>query len=192
MSRAVALAGLQRDPLRHALEAVSVALDGFEAAAAEVRIAADTAADAIRRPVSPEAEEALVRRLETAAASGADQHAAALVQQHSTGNLLLGAACVAILTMAACLGGYWYGRDQVRGEARAYVASQTAKLDMVQAGPTLPLADAAAWGTVIRNNPNVRDALAQATGHGRDSTGRGYAFVPLWLDAPPAAAPKKP
>jgi hypothetical protein len=98
LHRAIALGGLQRDPLRHPLQALASVLDALE-----------EAANAVREPVSPAAEAEIIRRLENAASRGAAQHAAALARTHNLRTMLIASAVLVSAVALSIVGGYWWG-----------------------------------------------------------------------------------
>lgn len=108
LAQSIALAGLQRDPMRPVLDALSQTLDAMEAAANDVRSSASSAASPAS-PISPEAERKLVDRLAQAAAAGANRHTMELAQAHNWRTVLIAAGVLAITTMAALTGGVWWG-----------------------------------------------------------------------------------
>lgn len=192
LARAITLAGLQRDPLQHPLRAMVATLDAMETVARDVRSATTEAAAAIRQPISPEAEAATVKRLETAATRGADRHTAALVQQHGISNLIAGIAAATACIVVTGLGSYWFGRNQALSEAQAWAAAQTARVTMLADGPTLPVDEAAIWSQLIRYNPGIiREMVAKAPRQRDSLSGRASGSVVLWLESPQPATPKQ-
>jgi hypothetical protein len=97
LDRAVQLAGLQRDPLRHSFYALGVHLDAMH------RIAAGHI-EAARRPINDDD----LRRLTQNAANGAWRMTAEMIDAHNWRTVLLGVT-IAIVTIVGAFGiGYWY------------------------------------------------------------------------------------
>jgi hypothetical protein len=97
LDRAVQLAGLQRDPLRHSFYALSVHLDAMH------RIA-EGHIRAARRPINDDD----LRRLMQTAAHGAWRMTAEMIDAHNWRTVLLGVALALIAIVSAFGGGYWY------------------------------------------------------------------------------------
>jgi hypothetical protein len=97
LDRAVQLAGLQRDPLRHSFYALGVHLDAMH------RIAAGHI-QAAQRPINDDD----LRRLMQSAASGAWRMTAEMIHAHNWRTALLGIAVALVAIVSAFGGGYWY------------------------------------------------------------------------------------
>jgi hypothetical protein len=94
LDRAIALSGLQRDPLRHSFQALAVHLDAMN------QIVSQHIEEA-RRPIGQEDLQQLVRTV----AWQVDLQVARRSMQFTIGGIVAGA----VLLGALCYGSYWYG-----------------------------------------------------------------------------------
>ena len=95
LDRAIALSGLQRDPLRHSFQALRVHLDAMH------QLVSHHIEEA-RRPIGREDLERLVRSV----VRQADLHVAQRSMQVTIGGIVVGV----LLLAAFCYGSFWYGQ----------------------------------------------------------------------------------
>jgi hypothetical protein len=175
LERAVTLGGLQNDPLRHPLQALSLHLQTLHRLSVDVTSALDRAAEEARRPIRQEE----IRRVGQAAADGAAAFAKRLVWTETARLVLLAAGILAgtnAITGALC---WWLGH-----RAETAVVQQAA--DSLPAAAATYGADAApVWFGLMQHN-DIRAALASCSRF--DSNGRSACRVALWLE--PAPPPK--
>ena len=175
LGRAVERAGLQDDPYRYPLAAISAAIGLFPGFLHAMR---ETTQDA-RQPVDP----AVMERLEKAAAKAASRASAELVRAHNRRSLLVGV--LAITAAMAASGGacFWWGRSEAMTQFHVADAGFAA---MVHDNPTaatgwLNLAQLNDYGKVM--------AVCQGSAGFTDGSGRHACVVPLWLDDGSSSAP---
>jgi hypothetical protein len=172
-------AGLRSDPFRHALQGLSDVVGLLPNFVAEIGAAIDRA----RQPVDSDAFEQAVKRLEKAAARGADLRSAALVRAHGRRTMLTYSLTFLIGVAAAAGGGYLWG------QRTANAAIQQTEQHLALAFQNGPPA-AATWANLMRSN-DADLALAGCTGSAlKVMDGRRACNVPLWLDPPSLAAPR--
>ena len=144
----------------------------------------DGALDHARQPVDPVALERsmdqAVRRLEQAAARGANQHTMQLARAHNLRTLLTyGGAFVAAVLLAGSGGFFW-------GQASANAAVHETEERLAQAFQAGPGA-AANWANLMRWN-DINGSLATCTSDTVRTVGdRRACFPPLWIDPPQRA-----
>lgn len=187
-----------RDPYRLVLAGLSAALGVFpklvrrtEGSVSSVVAELGRLASAVRHPLT-DAERATLRRevVEAVGESARQAMPAAavqLVQAARAKERATVAAAFAAVVVAICgvgAGAYYAGRSSARAEAIALIAAERARLEGLQDGPALPLAEATAWATLIRANPAIRQALGQARDRQTSPSGQPYGLVPLWLGLP--------
>lgn len=179
LAQGVEKAGLGRDPYRFMMGALAQALGVLPAFMGRLEGSLDHA----RQPVDSAAFEQAVKRLEQAAARGADLRSAALVRAHGRRTLLTYGLTFLIGVAAAAGGGYFWGQRT----ANAAVQQTEQHLTLAfQNGP----AAAATWANLMRSN-DADLALAGCTGSAlKVMDGRRACNVPLWLDPPTLAAPR--
>ena len=110
LRRSITIAGLIDDPMRHVLEALATHIG------AQHRMHVDAGAmlaEAIRRAQQPVSDET-IRRLEAAAANGADRRAFGIIREHWRRNIML-AAGVLFGAMGVAAGYFW-------GRAKAFAS----------------------------------------------------------------------
>ena len=177
LRRSITIAGLIDDPMRHVLEALATHIG------AQHRMHVDAGAmlaEAIRRAQQPVSDET-VRRLEAAAASGADRRAFGIIREHWRRNVMLAAGVlfgVALLFGAmGVAAGYFWGRAKAFASARQTEARlQT----MFRDGP-----DAAATWLSLATWNDPRQVLARCKGDQVSvPSGRRACLAPLWIEAP--------
>jgi hypothetical protein len=181
LERAIALAGLQGDPLRPVLQAIGGCL-----------VALDEVASRSAEPLSPAEREKLVTQLGRAAQQVASDRNGALVKAAIIRGATWGGGMAAVAAAVLSLGGYWLGQRQVLNEAQAYVAAHTARIAQLADGPKLTLPDAAAWSAVIAQNPSGAAVVGtlSRTQQMDDTAKRRFGTVYLWLD-PPHLSPRQ-
>lgn len=167
-------AGLLRDPYGHALAALATVvgvLSGFSRHW-------DEALGRARQPIDAED----LKRLEHAAASGADRRAAILARTHNRRTLLLAASGLVGAIVVSFAGGFVFGSAAHRSAIASTAAGLTAAFAHGDKG-------AAAWLALMRANDPAQ-ALARCTGEAVHAiAGRRACAAPLWLDPPKNAAP---
>jgi hypothetical protein len=181
--------------LREELAAMSKDVsDSFSKSAARVEAAArgsgQIAPDALRRIEAAVArtggqldDAATLRRLETAAATGATK---AAYRQAFTGSAVAMVA-VAALVLGAAAAGYWFGLQQ--GSTVA-TAEYRAIGDAAQAAFKQGQESARLWATLMQQNENIEAAWARCGEKVFFQNGRRGCEFALWVEpAPPAKGP---
>ena len=177
LRRSITIAGLIDDPMRHVLEALATHIG------AQHRMHVDAGAmlaEAIRRAQQPVSDET-IRRLEAAAANGADRRAFGIIREHWRRNVMLAAGVLlGLALLSGAIGvaaGYFWGRAKAFASVRQTEAGlQT----MFRDGP-----DDAATRLSLATWNDPRQVLARCKG-GQASvqSGRRACLAPLWIEAP--------
>lgn len=183
LDAAVIKAGLEDDPLRHVLGALSSSLGALEGVQASI--------EAMRRPMDTELRTALLE----AHGDAMRREAKRLVQSQLRRNLLFaGVAGLAVsgLIAAAGAGGYAWGRSTEAARSREVGGALAASLrDGSASGQR--------WMDLMHGN-DILAALQRCDGNSvaKDAAGRRACAVPLWIDppntsgAPPVLAGRRP
>jgi hypothetical protein len=187
LERAVREGNLTKDPMRFALGALAVTLGAqhqlhvdnvrqLRAVVADVEQQMSAAIEVARQPVDPTA----IKRLETAAATGAARHAAELARAHRWRTIVIAAAVLVGGVVAGAAGG-------VLAERHSQIATEAGiTAEAFSDGP----AAAAAWLNLMRAN-DVVGTLATCTGKSVVvADGRRACGVAMWLDPPLNPAPR--
>lgn len=176
IARSVEKAGLQDDPIRYPLAALSGVVGLFPEFLREMR---DVAQDG-RQPL----DAAALDRLEKAAAKGASRASSDLVRAHYRRSVLLGSFAVAAAVVVSVGGGYWWGRSAAISQFRI---ADTGFAAMVHENPT----NATGWLAIASLNDYAKTMAAC-----QDMptvSGRHACLAPLWRDdGNPTAPPQAP
>ena len=180
MARAVQLGGLTNDPIRYTFGAMSAHLGASLRIAEDIRASAGIGA----RGLTPEGEKALVERVSSAVAVGADERAARPAGAHNRRTVVLVAVTLLGVALVAAASGWWAGRDAGRAEAAATAADLRAEFADGAEG-------AAIWRDLIKFN---REIITRAAAHCEqiaDASGRPACSFAFWT-GPALPAPAKP
>jgi hypothetical protein len=187
LERSVQQANLSKDPLRLPLGALSVTLGAlhqlFIANVEQSRSMAEDlnrrATEIARHPIDPKVLETLT----TAAVTGADRKAAALMHQHRRNTTLATALSIVIPATLALMAGYVWGHTSA---ARSIHETEAGLDAAFSSGPD----SAVAWMSLMQLN-DAQKVIAACTGDRlyRDPSGRRACSAPLWLEPLAAAAP---
>ena len=108
LERAIQLAELQRDPLRHVLKALATHLKSLHRVLTDATLTIGNQLEEARRPIAEED----IRRLSKASADGAWRATAGLVRAHIWRSILIAVAASLLLLIGAFGAGYWFRGDQ--------------------------------------------------------------------------------
>ena len=125
MDRLVELGGLQNDPIRHPIQALSVHLGALHTLMLTSSRTLAKQIEAARQSINDED----IRRLSQAAASGAERRAAELARSANRRTVAIATASVLALMGASAVGGWWWRgappdlpcQDQSDGGSVCYV-----------------------------------------------------------------------
>jgi len=184
LAQGVERAGLGRDPYRFLMGALAQALGVLPVFMGKL----DGAIDHARQPVDPvtleRSMDQAVRRLEQAAARGANQHTLQMVRAHNLRTLLTYGGAFVVAVLAAAGGGFAWG--QASADAAVHETEQ--QLALAFRGGT---SAAANWANLTRWN-DINSSLAACTGYAlKVVEGRKACFAPLWIEPPSLAVPSR-
>jgi hypothetical protein len=156
MDRLVGLGGLQNDPLRHPIQALSVHLGALHKLSLNNSQALAKQVEAARQSISDED----IRRLSQAAANGAERRAAELARSANWRTVTIATASVLALMCASAIGGWWWRggppdltcRDLPNGSRVCFVFTRPPTQQ--EAAPSAPVAPVApTQGPTVTNTP---------------------------------------
>src|SRR6202012_4495416 len=108
IDRAMVLAGMHGDPLRHAFTALSVHLDALHRVLTDATLTIGAQIEEAKRPIGAED----MRRLGKVAAGGAWRVTASMVQANIWRSILIAVAVSLLLLIGAFGAGYWFHGSQ--------------------------------------------------------------------------------
>ena len=194
MAVAVQRGGLVNDPLRYVLSAVSAGVGAmFQIFAASAEHQRDVSSDLDRQMKDAVARAQLeieqrqtqsIQAIAGAIASAAEQALTRRVQLFDRKVACAAAGALFGVAVLSLAGGFWYGRES----AMANVTQTAAGLGMAfRDGP----AAANAWLRLMQAN-DVQQELPSCFSEWTDpQTGRRPCYMPIWLDPPQSAAPRR-
>ena len=108
LQRAMQLAELQRDPLRHAFRALATHLDALYRVLTDATLTIGAQIEEAKRPIAAED----MKRLSKVAADGAWRVTAGMVRAHLWRTILIAVAASLLLLIGAFGAGYWFRGSQ--------------------------------------------------------------------------------